>query len=1460
MCVLLSFFVLLPSLPAFSAQAEHKSGTDDSYIGSIAVGEQNGVEVKGFLAQRGVPLRDGKLKENESLFLINSHTGEEIPIQTKVLETFESGFVSWLLVSFVCDLAPNENLHFKLYRGDGTNPQKTPLSSLSDDGKITVNNGKFIATFDGMGIENIKLGKAKVFSEEGVGSTYVEKNITYGITNPKLEIIDNGEVYSKIKLSADYGEGAMRIEKTYTFSAMADTIECTTLYVSSNGTYRDSRNWGYDTVNSMYDTFALSDSVWQTSYQPSAVASGDGIKSVSYAHAYNSYDNISFSVVSRDVEKFRSALSRETSNGFLFRGSTLIYTPLIYDSSYSWQDGASKSTHASIVVSRGNNDNCESLCRTLCNPPSVRADTQMFVDAGVIESDSVSAVAQAQIDEIKWTKDRRYGKFDAGAIPFYVNSTEEYMGADLSVRLGEVEYNVWLAAIASGDPELFDIVNESTEAWADIEIYQGTVKEARGYTRYRSGSGSDAAISHGYYVEGSSLYIAYLMTGNDYFKNQLYSVVDLQARLASVAANTDGNEMYYQGGWSNSRMGVKGDIRSYEIRFAFMLRAVYNAYKLFKDDKFLNLALNMNSLTASCQEEDGSWAQSYSSYGLEQNHSSLGVPAYKNYIMLYTLRAHCDLYNQTGNETAKGQILKFADYLISELGDNDWTYDPNNTEGKNKTGEDKSRGKAPIQEAMESEIFLTAFNATGDEKYFDALCRVLSNYVATMLPTGFSTQRYNHKDYLKGSINSVISGQNTTLMRIDSALCNLFSKHSDLAKKLGYDGLLAIYSDDAAMNNSVLYHEFQPIELGANLFESSDGRYLFVSNNSGYNSGKWDKNVKVHLSGSSSLWTEFKCEISNTFETVVSKDMAMFESIYSKELPIRITSFDSPVRAEVIRYDSNEIIFKVSSERGRVCIEVSDGEFDISDGNEFTITSEGGIEKTISIKRGTGQIANGKKLSLNLDFSDETNVFYDLINHWSNEEVMMLYGANIVCGVDECRFAPEENITLRHTLLLLTRAMGIDDDESVSFASDNGILLPSEASLLDSLATREQIINCTMRAMTHMRGEDMKESPIELISLYMPKHIDDDNDAVVADSEALTFEQTELYDNIVLPSEGVYGSNIQWSEGNEYLTPEGKITYPKADSGDAGAILTAIFSRGTATYEKQYSFVVKSASAFSYQSGSFSDSLISICEQKGDFDFEFSAVPNAGNVNWCIGLFDKNVVPQGYGEMALIVRFNPNGAIDAYNASAYESVEAFGYRANKKYNFKVTGSVDSKTYNVWVTDEDGNSAQIAAGYRFRSTANVTDNLGLMNSVVASGRGIISDLTIASANASTAPYGKLGAKEYFNITDSDVLLSGDIKYISTAPDIINNEGKFISTPLEDTNAYLIGQPVGLRLYDDIYDADPTSCLNILNARSLGIIRQGEDNLLRPLENCSRAEAACIAQRFYMLLKVKNLKWQ
>ena len=104
----------------------------DSKLVSFTVTERNGVIVNDFLIQRGFPLKDGILKQDEEIYILNTDTGEKCLTQYKTLETYSSGYVKWVSVSMSIDLVPNETKNFAVMKGKSG--EKSKLSYTVENG------------------------------------------------------------------------------------------------------------------------------------------------------------------------------------------------------------------------------------------------------------------------------------------------------------------------------------------------------------------------------------------------------------------------------------------------------------------------------------------------------------------------------------------------------------------------------------------------------------------------------------------------------------------------------------------------------------------------------------------------------------------------------------------------------------------------------------------------------------------------------------------------------------------------------------------------------------------------------------------------------------------------------------------------------------------------------------------------------------------------------------------------------------------------------------------------------------------------------------------------------------------------------------------------------------------------------------------------------------------------------
>ncbi len=105
------------------------------------------------------------------------------------------------------------------------------------------------------------------------------------------------------------------------------------------------------------------------------------------------------------------------------------------------------------------------------------------------------------------------------------------------------------------------------------------------------------------------------------------------------------------------------------------------------------------------------------------------------------------------------------------------------------------------------------------------------------------------------------------------------------------------------------------------------------------------------------------------------------------------------------------------------------------------------------------------------------------------------------------------------------------------------------------------------------------------------------------------------------------------------------------------------------------------------------------------FEAEFDATtPEINPFNGVLGF--SNGAPyggsqKGYPLVACIVRFSPDGIIQARNGLAYEAVNSVSYTAGIKYHFKMAINVSTKKYSVSVTPPGASEVVIATDYAFR---------------------------------------------------------------------------------------------------------------------------------------------------------------
>ena len=104
--------------------------------------------------------------------------------------------------------------------------------------------------------------------------------------------------------------------------------------------------------------------------------------------------------------------------------------------------------------------------------------------------------------------------------------------------------------------------------------------------------------------------------------------------------------------------------------------------------------------------------------------------------------------------------------------------------------------------------------------------------------------------------------------------------------------------------------------------------------------------------------------------------------------------------------------------------------------------------------------------------------------------------------------------------------------------------------------------------------------------------------------------------------------------------------------------------------------------------------------QNGSFTAAFDATPNGAGLDAATGL--SQGAAAAYTDMAVIVRFNTGGTIDARNGGAYAATNSISYTPGTSYHFRVVVDVPSHTYSAYVTPSGSTEQTIGIGFAFRT--------------------------------------------------------------------------------------------------------------------------------------------------------------
>ena len=172
------------------------------------------------------------------------------------------------------------------------------------------------------------------------------------------------------------------------------------------------------------------------------------------------------------------------------------------------------------------------------------------------------------------------------------------------------------------------------------------------------------------------------------------------------------------------------------------------------------------------------------------------------------------------------------------------------------------------------------------------------------------------------------------------------------------------------------------------------------------------------------------------------------------------------------------------------------------------------------------------------------------------------------------------------------------------------------------------------------------------------------------------------------------GRTITWSSSNTSVatvSASGLVTGVVAGSATITATSEGQSGTSAITVTPPSSTCPTSSTAF--QNSAFTS-------QNGSFTATFDATPNGTGLDVATGL--SQGAAAAYTDLAVIVRFNTGGTIDARNGGAYAATNSIAYTAGTSYHFRVVVDVSSHTYSVYVTPAGGAEQTIGTGFAFRT--------------------------------------------------------------------------------------------------------------------------------------------------------------
>ncbi len=203
----------------------------------------------------------------------------------------------------------------------------------------------------------------------------------------------------------------------------------------------------------------------------------------------------------------------------------------------------------------------------------------------------------------------------------------------------------------------------------------------------------------------------------------------------------------------------------------------------------------------------------------------------------------------------------------------------------------------------------------------------------------------------------------------------------------------------------------------------------------------------------------------------------------------------------------------------------------------------------------------------------------------------------------------------------------------------------------------------------------------------------------------VTDSATRKYSVWVTPSgsaEIQIADNYDYRTNSPYIDEVGQICFKENGTSNSASI----------SNHDVHPYVNQPVGSVYYSEPVFADAIHDLgTGNNGDIEITFDMVPLGNNIDVVAGYGDSATNIGSYTDMNMIVRLNTSGFFDVRNGLAYAALNSVPYSANNTYSLRITSTVSSRKYSVWVTPSGGSEIQIANNYDYRTGAPLIDDIG-----------------------------------------------------------------------------------------------------------------------------------------------------